>query len=183
MGEQYRTLLGHFRHESGHYYWDRLIKHTPWLEHFRAQFGDERSDYDAAVGAYYAAGAPPDWQSYYISAYAAAHPWEDWAETWAHYLHMVDTLETASDFDFAIHGQFVTRPEAGAVRTGQSAPPSPGAAAPFDTLLEDWLRLTEAMNAVNRSMGMPDAYPFMLSAQPVAKLKFVHQLIAGVLPD
>jgi len=181
MGEQYRTLLGHFRHESGHYYWDRLVKDTPWLEQFRALFGDERGDYDSALATYYASGAAPDWQTYFISAYASAHPWEDWAETWAHYLHMVDTLETASDFDFAIHGRFVSHPAAGAIRTGQSAPPAAGGT-PFDTLLTDWSRLTEAMNAVNRSMGMPDPYPFMLSARPVAKLKFVHQLIAGMLP-
>ena len=92
----YRTLLGHMRHESGHYYWDRLIGGTPEVDEFRSLFGDERADYAASLGAYYERGAPDDWQARFVSAYASSHPWEDWAETWAHYLHMVDTLETAA---------------------------------------------------------------------------------------
>ena len=96
MGEPYRTLLGHMRHESGHYYWDQLIHDQPPLERFRQLFGDEQIDYGAALKTHYAQGAPGDWQTRFVSAYASAHPWEDWAETWAHYLHMVDTLETAA---------------------------------------------------------------------------------------
>ena len=96
MHEPYRTLLGHMRHESGHYYWDRLIAGTPELDEFRSLFGDERADYAASLSTYYERGAPADWQERFVSAYASAHPWEDWAETWAHYLHMVDTLETAA---------------------------------------------------------------------------------------
>ena len=94
MGENYRTLLGHFRHELGHYYWDRLVRDDPGrLERFHAVFGDESADYDAALTSHYAQGAPPDWETRHISAYAASHPWEDWAETFAHYLHITDTLE------------------------------------------------------------------------------------------
>ena len=97
MGEPYRTLLGHMRHESGHYYWDRCIRGTASeLDAFRSIFGDERADYNAALASYYQNGAQAGWQDQFVSAYATAHPWEDWAETWAHYLHMVDTLETAA---------------------------------------------------------------------------------------
>jgi len=102
LGERYRTLLGHFRHESGHHYWSRLIEPSRRLERFRRMFGDERLDYDTAVKRHYDQGPPPDWQSRFVSAYASVHPWEDWAETWAHYLHMVDTLETARSHGVAL---------------------------------------------------------------------------------
>jgi hypothetical protein len=39
--------------------------------------------------------SPANWQKSFISKYATSHPWEDWAETWAHYLHIMDMLETA----------------------------------------------------------------------------------------
>lgn len=105
MGETYRTLLGHFRHEIGHFYWDRLVARSAWLDRFRQLFGDERQDYAQALARHYAEGAPADWQQRFVSAYASVHPWEDWAESWAHYLHMMDTLETASDFGFVVRGK------------------------------------------------------------------------------
>ena len=98
MGEPYRTLLGHFRHEIAHYYWGRLIGDRSAIEEFRQLFGDEREDYNAALQRHYANGPPPDWQNWFVTPYASTHPWEDWAESWAHYFHMVDTLETASAF-------------------------------------------------------------------------------------
>lgn len=98
MGEPYRTLLGHLRHEVGHYYWDRLVRDTVWLDDYRALFGDERADYAEALNRNYTQGPPPDWAQRFVSTYASSHPWEDWAETWAHYLHMVDTLGTAMRF-------------------------------------------------------------------------------------
>src|SRR5437868_9942335 len=98
MREPYRTLLGHFRHETGHYYWDRLIANSDWLEPFRGLFGDERASYAEALDRHYQQGAPLDWQPQYVSAYATMHPWEDWAETWAHYLHMMDAVDTALGF-------------------------------------------------------------------------------------
>ena len=94
--EPYRTLLGHVRHEAGHYYWDRLIDGTDRHDEFRAPFGDERDDYQAALQRHYASGPPADWQARFVTAYASAHPWEDWAETWAHYLHITDTLRDGS---------------------------------------------------------------------------------------
>jgi hypothetical protein len=81
MAEPYRTLLGHFRHEVGHYYWERLIRDGVWHEAFREMFGDERRNYGAALEAHYANGPQPGWQENYVSGYAGAHPWEDFAET------------------------------------------------------------------------------------------------------
>jgi hypothetical protein len=174
MNEQYRTLLGHFRHEIGHYYWRELVEGTHWLNDIRALFGDERGNYEEALERYYAEGPRNDWPDYYISAYASAHPWEDWAETWAHYLHMIDTLETAHDFGFMIAGRSITHPH-DALKKGIQYAFDPRVT--FDILLEDWVNLTIAMNALNRSMGLPDAYPFVLS-QPVAeKLRVIHRLI------
>jgi hypothetical protein len=176
MGEQYRTLLGHFRHEIAHFYWDRLVRGTHWHETFRTLFGDERTPYDESLRSYYAQGARPDWQQSFVSAYACAHPWEDWAETWAHYLHMVDTLDTAHDHGFAMGGQPV-RPPAAALGAATQQPAAPG----FDELLTDWVRLTLALNALNRSMGLRDAYPFALAPRTTEKLRFVHRVIAAAV--
>ncbi len=173
LHEPYRTLLGHLRHESGHYYWDRLILEGGRTEDFRALFGDERVDYGQALDAYYAAGgAAPGWQEHHVSAYATAHPWEDWAETWAHYLHMVDLLETASSYHtrLALPGK--------ALQDAQEVinPFDPGTAG-FDRLVEQWVPLTLLLNSLNRSLGQDDAYPFALSGRALEKLRFVHDLI------
>jgi hypothetical protein len=176
MNEEYRTLLGHFRHESGHYFWDRLVRDGGRLDEFRSVFGDERRDYASALGAYYESGPPPDWRQNYISAYSASHPWEDWAETWAHYLHMVDTLETAADFGFAIGGAAVQSAEEVQLSLdGFDADTS--ASDGFSALVADWMALTTAMNAINRSMGLADVYPFTFGAGPTRKLSLVHALV------
>lgn len=98
MREPYRTLLGHLRHEVGHYYWDRLVRDSAWLDEFRSLFGDERASYADALKKNYEEGPPVDWPLRFVSSYASSHPWEDWAETRAHYLHMDDTLDTALSF-------------------------------------------------------------------------------------
>jgi hypothetical protein len=171
MQEPYRTLLGHFRHEIAHYYWDRLVAGSAKLDEFRKIFGDERTDYMQALQHYYASGAPADWANHFVSAYATAHPWEDFAETWAHYLHMVDTLETAGSFGLAV------APKA-----------SKGLAARIDfdphnaeirRLIDAWIPLTFAVNSMNRSMGLPDLYPFVLSPPTISKLSFIHACIHG----
>jgi hypothetical protein len=174
MGEPYRTLLGHFRHEIAHYYWDRLIADTPQVDEFRRIFGDERQDYGAALQNYYANGAPADWPERFISAYASAHPWEDFAETWAHYFHMVDTLETARFAGLAVSPKL---------------PQSPAAVFDFhpretsmNRLVEAWLALAFAVNSINRSMGLQDLYPFVLGPVAVAKLTFVQERINAVAP-
>jgi len=172
MGEAYRTVLGHLRHEIGHYYWDRLIRDGGRLDDFRRLFGDERHSYEDAIARHYESGAPADWADRYISAYASMHPWEDWAETWAHYLHMVDTLETAKS-----HGLAVSAPAAD--KPGERIVTDRLAFYDFDALATGWNAVTLALNSLNRSMGMKDAYPFVLTAKVLDKLRFVHELIRG----
>lgn len=158
MGELYRTLLGHFRHESGHFYWQRLIGASPWLEECRRVFGDERDDYQAALARHYEQGTGLPAPSGYISRYAAAHPLEDFAECWAHFLHMVDTLETAH-----AHG----------IGTTVSLDDD------FEAYLMEWLRLTVVHNELNRSLGQADAYPFVLSTEIADKLRFIRKVVCA----
>jgi len=172
MHEPYRTLLGHFRHESGHYYWDRLIAEGGRLEAFRAVFGDERADYVQALTDHYArGGSVPDWQDKHVSAYATAHPWEDFAETWAHYLHMVDLLETAAWYNtrLSIPGQDGDLEEV--INPLETGSPQ------FEVLVEQWVPVTLLLNSLNRSLGQEDAYPFALSPGALDKLRFVHDVI------
>lgn len=177
MNEAYRTLLGHFRHESGHYFWNQLVESdTARRERARTLFGDERADYDTALKRYYTEGPRADWSQRHISAYASAHPWEDWAETWAHYLHMVDTLETARDMGFTVKGRLVTHPQ-DALQEAQHTTQPLDWHQGFDRLFNDWCQLTVTMNALNRSMGLSDAYPFVLSDKVAEKLHFIHDLI------
>ena len=172
MQERYRTLLGHLRHESGHYYWDRLLSDSPAIAEFRSLFGDERADYETTLKNYYNNGPVNDWQTNWISAYASAHPWEDWAECWAHYLHMVDTLETAYDFGFDVNG-------ASNATYGQRFDRSYLASISINNLVDEWINLYVALNEMNRSMGLADAYPFVLSPTIVNKLSFIHKIITG----
>ena len=174
MHEPYRTLLGHFRHEVGHYYWDRLIVDTPWLERFRELFGDERADYAAALKANYQNGPPADWADRYISAYASTHPWEDWAETWAHYLHMIDSLGTA--FGFGLDAEDLEGTIEPFERDALYAPDH-GGAGRFLSLLNSWIEMTMVLNELARSMGQADFYPFVMSKPMVAKLQFVHLVV------
>jgi hypothetical protein len=176
MGEPYRTLLGHFRHEVAHYYWDRLVRDAPGIEAFRQLFGDEREDYGAALQRHYANGPPPDWQERFVSAYASTHPWEDWAETWAHYFHMVDTLETASAFGMRV------RPRVTKGADLSAAIDFDPHSANMDRIIDSWLPLTFAVNSINRSMGIADLYPFVLAPPVIVKLSFIHDRIhaAGV---
>ncbi len=172
MREPYRTLLGHFRHESGHFFWNRLVRDGGRLAACRAVFGDERQDYGLALQAYYADGAPADWQAGFVSAYATAHPWEDFAETWAHYLHIVDTLEMAASFGVSTHPTLARDDN-----LDSTVDFAPYRAETVTQLVESWLPLSVALNCLNRSMGQPDLYPFVLSQSAVDKLAFIHGLV------
>ena len=172
MGEPYRTLLGHFRHEVGHYFWDELVRDSGRINACRDLFGDESRDYNESLKHYYANGPLPDWQNSYISAYATAHPWEDFAETWAHYLHIVDTLETASAFGLRIHPAST---KAKALHADITA--DPHYAQSVRAIIDGWLPLTFAMNNLNRSMGYSDLYPFILSEPVIEKMQFIHEII------
>ncbi|HLH90059.1 MAG TPA: putative zinc-binding peptidase [Xanthobacteraceae bacterium] len=171
MGEPYRTLLGHFRHEIAHYYWSRLIADSDRLAAFRDLFGDERKDYAAALQEHYAKGAPPDWPSHFVTAYASAHPWEDFAETWAHYFHMIDTLETAAAFGVSLRPKLKKGADIAAKIDFDPY------RAEMERIIEAWLPLTFAVNSINRSMGLPDLYPFVLAPTVIGKLTFVHDRI------
>lgn len=172
LDEPYRSLLGHLRHESGHYYWMLLVDRDAVIEEFRAVFGDERQDYQTALAGHYANGAPPSWADNHVSAYASAHPWEDWAETWAHYLHMVDAVETAE-----AEGM---EPRAAGLLFGAAWPFKKYDVyrqVSFDSLMERWVPLSLAMNNISRSLGHHDFYPFVISAGARAKLALVHRLV------
>lgn len=173
--------MGHLRHESGHFFWDRLVVGAGRLEEFRRLFGDERQDYAQALQNYYAR-SPLDgqWRDNFVSAYATSHPWEDWAESWAHYLHMVDLLETAASY-----GTCITLPGGAGTAAGMGTPaalcvqdPFAVPARPdFGTMLDQWVPLTLLTNSLNRSLGHGDAYPFALSMGARRKLEFVHAAV------
>jgi hypothetical protein len=167
MGEPYRTLLGHFRHEIGHYYFYRLVEGAPDdRTRFEELFGDPDADYQAALDRHYRDGAPAGWDEDYVSSYATMHPAEDWAETFAHYLHIRDTLDTSAAFGFAPAGATFDRKVLG---------PSG-----FDTMIEMWLPLAWALNMVNRSMGKDDLYPFVLPPAVLEKMRFIHTVVDAV---
>ncbi len=158
MNENYRSLLGHFRHEIGHYYWEHLVLESTLYPQFKQLFGDEDQDYSVALDNYYMKGPQENWQENYISAYASMHPLEDWAETWAHYMLMRETIETAFN---------------------QEILPALTPYSTFDIWMDEWMQLVIVLNALNRSIGNADAYPFTISNTVRTKIKFIHQLING----
>jgi hypothetical protein len=169
LGERFRTLLGHFRHEIGHYYFSRLTSAMGGVE-FRELFGNETLDYAAALATYYREGPVPDWNNHYVTPYASSHPHEDWAETFAHYIHIVDTLDTARAYGIGLRSE--TAHDA-AVEVDIDSYTEDN----FDRLWDLWVPLTAAVNSLNRSMGHDDLYPFVLPSDAIEKLRFVHQCI------
>jgi len=161
LGEDYRTVLGHLRHESGHFFWMVLVRDTNQLKAFRELFGDEMRDYGESIASYYVNGAPSDWRDTYISAYASSHPHEDWAESFAHYLHIYDTLETARE------------------RNLIEATLDPSTE--FAAWIASWLQLSIDLNLLARSMGYRDLYPFVLTPRIIDKLQFVHTAISSAV--
>lgn len=183
MGERYRTLLGHFRHELGHYYFDQLIAHTPEKHALCKQyFGDDELDYQAALALHYEQGAPEHWRDTFISEYATMHPYEDWAETWAHYMHIIDTLETAQNFSISSSTsrddydneevESLNLPQDASYFMGQKG---------ITQILDTWVDFSVMLNSLNRSMGLADAYPFVLTQAVRTKLSFIHHAIHNKL--
>jgi len=158
LNESYRSLLGHFRHEVGHYYWERLVLPSSYYQAFQQLFGDEKQDYTETLNNYYNKGPVAGWEENYISAYASMHPLEDWAETWAHYMLMRETIETAFNLQIL---------------------PTLTPYSNFDVWMDEWMQLVVVLNALNRSIGNADAYPFTISSTVRTKLKFIHQLVNG----
>jgi hypothetical protein len=169
MNEPYRTMLGHFRHEVGHFIWNKLVRDVNRFDAFRAVFGDEREDYDAALKRNYEQGPPADWQENFISSYASVHPWEDFAECFAHYLHIVDTLETARAFGIAIDPR-------GHEEMAAEVLFDPYRARNAQQLVDAWVPFSVALNSIHRSLGQSDLYPFVLTEAVVGKLQFIHEL-------
>lgn len=172
MGEPYRTLIGHLRHEVGHYFWERLVaSDDQLLNQFRSLFGDEQEDYSEALQRHYENGAPENWQESYISRYATSHPWEDWAETWAHYLHIMDMVETAHFFKL----------KADPIQTSNQmqvlAAPDPYGMDNFKDIIDFCIPLSFAVNSLNRSMGLPDVYPFVVTSAVIEKMRFIHEIL------
>lgn len=165
LREPYRTLLGHFRHEIGHFYWDRLVKGTKLESPFRLIFGDETQDYQASLTTYYNRGNELYDRKQFISAYATSHPWEDWAETFAHFLHIVSTLDSMAGLPLSLEAR------------AQSTPSDPYLESDFDALLALWQPLSRSINELNRSLGLGDAYPFELSQAVRGKMHLVHMAI------
>jgi hypothetical protein len=175
LDEPYRTMLGHLRHELGHYFQPLIVIGEDEWAACRQLFGDDREDYGAALERHYEHGTPEDWPERFVSAYATMHPWEDWAETFAHYLHIRDTLQTAAEYGVTVKG-----PRAVTTDRSLKASPQPEAGErSFTEVLDNWLPLTYALNAVNRSMGRDDLYPFTLAEPVIDKLALVHGRVQG----
>jgi hypothetical protein len=172
QNEPYRTLLGHFRHEIGHYYWDRLIQNSARLDAFRVLFGDERADYGEALKQHYQNGPPLNWENNFISAYATMHPWEDWAETWAHFLHMTDALEAAASMGLSVKP---ARNDEPALLHSTEVPQRD-----FDSMVKEWTALTYVLNNLNRGLGLADGYPFVLSQPVIEKLRFISETVRSL---
>jgi len=169
--EPYRTLLGHFRHEIGHFYWNLLVEGTKLEASFNLVFGDAALDYQAALGRYYNRIERTYDRNGFISEYATSHPWEDWAETFAHFLHIVATLDTLAALPLALDE-----------RTRQVLT-DPYREADFDALLASWKPIARSINELNRSLGLGDAYPFELSPAVQGKLHLVHMAIEHFRSD
>jgi hypothetical protein len=178
LGEPYRTLLGHLRHEVGHYYQQVLVASEPLLDECRELFGDERVSYADAIERHYRLGAPVDWAESFISEYATMHPWEDFAETFAHYLHITGTLATAAAAGVTLSSDRV-RDIVGA----DVSPLIDYSQAGIERALDDWHWLSLMFNRVNRAMGQRDLYPFIITRPVAAKLAFVHRIIVGAQID
>lgn len=176
LGEPYRTMLGHFRHEIGHYYWQLLVEGTGLVPAFRELFGDERADYGAALDAHYGGASSDDWARDHISQYATTHPWEDFAETFAHYLHITDALETTAAVGLTVSGPWGRLPES-LVGSVAAIGADRVSALEMPEILSRWHGFSLALNSVNRSMGKDDLYPFVITPVIAEKLAWVHELV------
>lgn len=180
LGEAKRTLLGHFRHESAHYLWARFLSNKewehPWRLAFREIFGNEWQDYGKALHSYYRSGPPTDWNLRFVSGYAASHPWEDWAETWSHYLQMLEGLETCDAL--GIQTAHLTLPlqmlpvEAGTLSVHLNT--SPGDSGCFLAMLQRWVCFSNVLNEISDSLGEPAPCPLVISVAIVRKLHLAH---------
>lgn len=168
FSEPMRTVLGHLRHEIGHYLQYRWLAYDELaMARCREVFGDERAIYAEALARHHAIGPPEDWQTQYISAYASSHPWEDWAETCAHVLLVNDAVETAAAWGLKLDGQ------AAHIRLGEETTDT----SVENVVLGHWLPVAQFLNAMNRSLGFRDSYPFLMPNTVLAKMTTVQSLL------
>lgn len=173
LGEPYRTMLGHLRHESGHYFQNVLLRDDQDWARCRDIFGDERASYKDAIKRHYSMGAPDNWHESFISEYATMHPWEDFAETWAHYLHITGTLQTAAAIGIRLDASVTSLRDIDVVPLGSYRDE------PIAQLLSDWEWMSESFNRINRAMGFGDLYPFDIVGPVRRKLAFMHDIITS----
>ena len=182
LGEPYRTMLGHFRHEVGHYYQHVLVESGSgahrYLDDCRRLFGDERASYGDAISRHYKFGAPDGWHEAFISEYATMHPWEDFAECFAHYLHITDTIDTSREAGMVLRADLV---RFSAPR--DIAPLESYDDVPIERLLFDWRWISLFFNRVNTAMGKIPLYPFEIPEPVVTKLGFIHRVIRETARD
>lgn len=183
LGENSRTLLGHFRHETGHHMWQRFLGWRDWGDPqrvaFRERFGEEWRDYASALASHYQNGAPAGWESGFITAYAASHAWEDWAETWAHYLQMVEGMETFAGLGLEV-GRIALPPVAFPAEAGtlpSVLPQDEAADTAFLKWLQGWICLSTMLNEMSASLGQPALYPYVVSVKVAQKLRLVDWLV------
>ena len=162
LGERFRSVIGHLRHEIGHYYWTTLVQQPGREPAVRRTFGDERVDYGDALAGHYAGATSWDVRRF-VSPYAASHPLEDWAETFAHYLHILDATGTA-----VAHG--LLPDPAGAIA-------GPTATLDFSAVLAAWRSLHVALDAISEAVGSPAVFPVDPLDTVTAKLVVVHELV------
>jgi hypothetical protein len=180
LGENSRTLLGHFRHESAHYLWQRCLSELPWNDPqrlaFRERFGDEWLDYSSSLSAHYQRGATTGWEQNFITGYAASHPWEDWAETWAHYLQIMDGLETCESMGIQVkHLALPLLMLPGEAGTLPAMLPQNGITdGEFLAWLQRWMCLSTVLNEISHSIGEAPLYPFVISVRVAQKLRLAH---------
>jgi hypothetical protein len=167
LGEPFRTVIGHLRHEIGHHYWGRLVGQANNIDHFRRLFGDEREDYREAVERHYSGGDGAWDRTRFVTAYAASHPLEDWAETFAHYLHILDATDTA------IAHELIPPDSTGLNDANEIA------RLEIDDILDAWRPINTAVNAIAETLGAPAVYPFEPIGAVVDKLAFVHRQVAA----
>ena len=81
---------------------------------------------------------------------------------------MMETLETAYYAGLKVQGN-------GTTLASLNFEECPIGGKDFEHILQNWVTLTFNLNALNRSMGLDDAYPFQLSNTVKDKLRFIHK--------
>ena len=168
MGEPYRTLLGHFRHESGHYFWDRLVAPDPESLDVvsRPVRRRARGLCGGAERALCAKARRPTGRRISSAPMPAPIPGRISPKAGRIICTSSTRWRRRRAFDLSV----VTRRKTTRINF------DPHNAASMQQLIDAWLPITFTVNGLNRSMGQPDLYPFILSPRTIAKLAFVHAL-------